>query len=549
MILFQSAPAITGGRSHSVRIGFGQPYAFQSAPAITGGRSPSATSQAAPGDCFNPRPPSLAGDPGRAGPLVQPHGRFNPRPPSLAGDPTRFHRRHRPDDRFNPRPPSLAGDPRAGCWVGPGLGVSIRARHHWRAIRRPARSIASSKKFQSAPAITGGRSPRAGARWRGYRRFQSAPAITGGRSRSRTRGRCLHSCFNPRPPSLAGDPTGAFAEGVIQQVSIRARHHWRAIHHFQGCQQMITHVSIRARHHWRAIHPPGDPAARHRPVSIRARHHWRAIPQQLARCQAARTCFNPRPPSLAGDPPAPDQAGRPQVVSIRARHHWRAIPSSAPGNSRSRPFQSAPAITGGRSTDNLLGLPRILWFQSAPAITGGRSTHSILAKKQVLKFQSAPAITGGRSAQPAPQPCAPDRFNPRPPSLAGDPRAQRRFIYLQEVSIRARHHWRAIQAVAFLIGRAKLFQSAPAITGGRSPISSCRATRSSMFQSAPAITGGRSSGPSALGRPPPLFQSAPAITGGRSVCDLVSRLPLTNVSIRARHHWRAIRQPARAPLA
>jgi len=60
------------------------------------------------------------------------------------------------------------------------------------------------------------------------------------------------------------------------------------------------------------------------------------------------------------------------------------------------------------------------------------------------------------------------------------------------------------------------------------------------FQSAPAIDGGRSSYQSARKINSYSFQSAPAIDGGRSTV-LSRRLPeLRDVSIRARHRWRAI---------
>ena len=84
--------------------------------------------------------------------------------------------------------------------------VSIRDRHRWRAIQANALARATKAKFQSAPAIDGGRSLggvgglvdagvvsiRARHRWRAILpqasacaavvEFQSAPAIDGGRS-------------------------------------------------------------------------------------------------------------------------------------------------------------------------------------------------------------------------------------------------------------------------------------------------------------------------------------------------------------------------------
>ena len=59
--------------------------------------------------------------------------------------------------------------------------------------------------------------------------FQTAPPITGGRSRDLAELLRVHRSFNPRPPSLAGDPCGASLLRYHRDVSIRARHHWRAI--------------------------------------------------------------------------------------------------------------------------------------------------------------------------------------------------------------------------------------------------------------------------------------------------------------------------------
>jgi len=65
------------------------------------------------------------------------------------------------------------------------------------------------------------------------------------------------------------------------------------------------------------------------------------------------------------------------LVSIRARHHWRAIPAFARVLLQLSAFQSAPAITGGRSRVGTRGDLNFSEFQSAPAITGGRSWKTI----------------------------------------------------------------------------------------------------------------------------------------------------------------------------
>jgi len=311
---------------------------FQSAPAITGGRSSPAPFSSSHQVSFNPRPPSLAGDPPPDGQLcrnravsiraqvcavVRLRG-FNPRPPSLAGDPGR----HIPWSSFprcfNPRPPSLAGDPPTDALTPPAHGVSIRARHHWRAIQRWRLMCWRITRFQSAPAITGGRSLGLAAAHDVALLFQSAPAITGGRSRRRCTPCPLRWRFNPRPPSLAGDP----AVGQLLQprriVSIRARHHWRAIlaaelsmtisDRFQSAPAITGGRSTRERGQ-----DPSPTSFNPRPPSLAGDPCGQRTPSpDLSR-------FNPRPPSLAGDPRVPLRMRLVKCVSIRARHHWRAI--------------------------------------------------------------------------------------------------------------------------------------------------------------------------------------------------------------------------------
>ena len=156
------------------------------------------------------------------------------------------------------------------------------------------------------------------------------------------------ACFNPRPPLLAGDACASPAWGCGAQVSIRARHCWRAMPGTAGT--MISPWCFNPR-------PPllaGDAIRHLHPahqgcVSIRARHCWRAMPANCVRfalfsafqsapaiaggrCgrrssrRPARRCFNPRPPLLAGDACATTVRHRGRVVSIRARHCWRAMP-------------------------------------------------------------------------------------------------------------------------------------------------------------------------------------------------------------------------------
>jgi len=243
---------------------------------------------------------------------------------------------------------------------------------------------------------------------------------------------------------MAGDPYQVIGPTGVGMVSIRARHRWRAIPHLLHKHPPISDVSIRARHRWRAIQFWVRHAAVVPAVSIRARHRWRAI---HAAC---------RHPSLS------------RMVSIRARHRWRAIPDDAFGAIDVGLFQSAPAIDGGRSRPRPSGPICGHLFQSAPAIDGGRSAPASASRPIRSMFQSAPAIDGGRSArerEACAQVCS---FNPRPPSMAGDPRHVDIIAHSTEVSIRARHRWRAIHHCTPRCHPAPEFQSAPAIDGGRS---------------------------------------------------------------------------------
>jgi len=130
-------------------------------------------------------------------------------------------------------------------------------------------------------------------------------------------------------------------------------------------------------------------------VSIHARHCRRANRGFPIPLLATMNCFNPRPPLLAGEPLAMTGAHNAKMVSIHARHCWRAN----------------PAVIG-----------------------------SHLA---VVLFQSTPAIAGGRTERHRDQASAPASFNPRPPLLAGEPHVGAEMHGVMDVSIHARHCWRA----------------------------------------------------------------------------------------------------------
>ena len=63
---------------------------FQSTPAIAGGRIKWRTFGKARGDSFNPRPPLLAGESVSHISCAQCSASFNPRPPLLAGESLRM---------------------------------------------------------------------------------------------------------------------------------------------------------------------------------------------------------------------------------------------------------------------------------------------------------------------------------------------------------------------------------------------------------------------------------------------------------------------------
>ncbi len=159
--------------------------------------------------------------------------------------------------------------------------------------------------------------------------FQSTPAIAGERCGVHQRPRSLPTSFNPRPPSLASGATALDAHAALAQVSIHARHRWRAVPRHRGpCDPahvvsiharhrwravlgdgphggVVQLVSIHARHRWRAVRHQHDDPAGHRAVSIHARHRWRAVRAMPPWTRPTNARFNPRPPSLASGAASP----------------------------------------------------------------------------------------------------------------------------------------------------------------------------------------------------------------------------------------------------
>ena len=321
---------------------------------------------------------------------------------------------------FNPRPPLLAGEWQDALDAATATLVSIHARHCWRANESTSPTSAASPKFQSTPAIAGGRmkpSPRscasrmlfqstpaiAGGRMAKRprstskpRAFQSTPAIAGGRMGPQRRPGRQPRCFNPRPPLLAGE---WWAGGWLARVGTRG------------------------------FNP--------RPPLLAG--EWR---KRAKRTGGRR--FQSTPAIAGGRMEHLGRCGRAVIVSIHARHCWRANAHKFGCFSLATPFQSTPAIAGGRMQKVAPQEPHTDTFQSTPAIAGGRMGAPRRRTSADNWFQSTPAIAGGRMALDARgglQPAVVSiharhcwranaswrlgllmlmGFNPRPPLLAGE---------------------------------------------------------------------------------------------------------------------------------
>ena len=239
---------------------------------------------------------------------------------------------------------------------------------------------------------------------------------------------------------------------------------------------------------------------------------------------SARTApgFNPRPPLLAGDACRALVPRHGTSVSIRARHCWRAMPVRA-----DRPLARSGVSIRARHCWRAMRpgqrRPRARREVSIRARHCWRAMRDWGAHRRGRPwFQSAPAIAGGRCDWGKVRPTHSRRFNPRPPLLAGDAVAHLRAAVGQAVSIRARHCWRAMHAPGLVFPEVVMFQSAPAIAGGR-----CVAGAGAIFTV-------RGFNP----RPPLLAGDAPPLCG-RQLCPAVS--------IRARHCWRAMPAQGRVP--
>ena len=156
-------------------------------------------------------------------------------------------------------------------------------------------------------------------------------------------------------------------------------------------------------------------------------------PRQWARS------FNPRPSSLTGEPIGPCRAGE-VTKSFNPR------PSSLTGE----PFRGSSSTVMPTSFNprpsSLTGEPipqcqqiLMVTFQSTPVIADGRTMTVLLDPRNKIVFQSTPVIADGRTIDRASSARCIQRFNPRPSSLTGEPRALHRLPVGSAVSIHARH--------------------------------------------------------------------------------------------------------------
>ncbi len=155
------------------------------------------------------------------------------------------------------------------------------------------------------------------------------------------------------------------------------------------------------------------------------------------------------------------------------------------------------------------------WFQSTPAIAGGRIQFHPTRAATFVVFQSTPAIAGGRISIASRQASRSGGFNPRPPLLAGESDAQDRSLYRWPVSIHARHCWRA-NPFRFLIRALNVdvsiharhcWRANPGVRSTRRPLKSVSIHARHCWRANPLL------GFMRVGEA--MFQSTPAIAGGR----------------------------------
>ena len=346
---------------------------------------------------------------------------FNPRPPLLAGE---CHQRWRRSSRgpagFNPRPPLLAGECQFGCANDKRDSVSIHARHCWRANDEDLLSCLCGSRFQSTPAIAGGRMsgcPKIWERimvsiharhcWRAngpvggtvldpFGGFNPRPPLLAGEcSRGRRAGSLPTGCFNPRPPLLAGECRTARGWRRWRAVSIHARHCWRANGQYPSetkgyCMFQSTPAIAGGRMTDAASNKCGHDLFQSTPaiaggrmgvmsasravalVSIHARHCWRAnvrcataYSSDMSVSIHARHCWR----ANGGEGGMTEQW---IIVSIHARHCWRANGDPLREHGSRSSFNPRPPLLAGEWASRWTASARHSRFQSTPAIAGGR---------------------------------------------------------------------------------------------------------------------------------------------------------------------------------
>ena len=166
------------------------------------------------------------------------------------------------------------------------------------------------------------------------------PAIAGGRTRCLFGTSQAFATFQSAH-AIAGGRTTDWAEYFFSEhVSIRARHDPRTT-------QAVLQVSIRARHCWRANRCPSGGCTGHQDVSIRARHCWRANPWRFD-VERTATAFQSAPAIAGGR-----TAGKAVVLMCFFM------------------FQSAPAIAGGRTTSVMVSVAMSFCFNPRPPLLAG----------------------------------------------------------------------------------------------------------------------------------------------------------------------------------
>ena len=330
--------------------------------------------------------------------------------------------------------------------------------------------------------------------------FNPRPPLLAGDARGLARAHTGAGCFNPRPPLLAGDAEVSVVDMTPEQVSIRARHCWRAMPFTKGVE------------------------GRHRVVSIRARHCWRAMLTSARKIQPPTCAFQSAPAIAGGRCTAVAQEIKRREVSIRARHCWRAMRTGPVSGLPGLRFQSAPAIAGGRCCGRHCQDMQHVRFNPRPPLLAGDA--SLIRRRMVCRssFNPRPPLLAGDANRSRARDQAARGFNPRPPLLAGDALVVAVGHVVLHVSIRARHCWRAMRCCSPPDRGTKPFQSAPAIAGGRC----ARAGRKSR-----AWRG---------------FNPRPPLLAGDASHQVASHSPRV-VSIRARHCWRAMHLTAKAVSA